>query len=131
MLPQTISKIRQQQIKKGEVLQLARVAGIMAAKQTPNLIPLCHSLLLDVVDVDFEFSGDDTIVVKASASATGPTGVEMEALTAVTVSALTIYDMCKSIDRGITIGSIQLDEKSGGTSGHYQRPQTTKENLKK
>ncbi len=131
MQSETIEKIRQHQVKKGEVLQLARVAGIMAAKQTPTLIPLCHTLALDLAEIDFEFSGEDTIVVRATAIATGPTGVEMEALSAVTVAALTIYDMCKAIDRGMSINAIQLDEKSGGTSGHFRRQQATKENLQK
>jgi cyclic pyranopterin phosphate synthase len=121
MLPETFSKIKQMEMKKGDVLSVARVAGIMAAKKTPELIPLCHTLLLEQATVDFEFVGDDYIKVIATVKCTGKTGVEMEALTAASVSCLTIYDMCKAIDRGMTIESIRLEKKSGGKSGTFIR----------
>ena len=121
MLPQTLAKIKQMEIKKGDVLSVARVAGIMAAKKTPELIPLCHTLLIDEVTIDFDFVGDDFIRVTSKVKCTGKTGVEMEALTAVSVAALTIYDMCKSVDKTMEIGRICLLEKSGGRSGHYVR----------
>ncbi len=109
---------------KGNVLEVARLAGIMAAKQTPQLIPLCHVLPLDAVGVDFHFHSDKEIRVRARVQVHARTGVEMEALTAVSVAALTIYDMCKSVDRSMRIGDIQLDFKSGGRSGVYQREGT-------
>ncbi len=121
MLPETLLKIKEQQMKKGDVLAVARVAGIMAAKKTPDLIPLCHTLLLNEVSVDFDFIGDDHIKVTAGARCTGKTGVEMEALTAVSVACLTIYDMCKAVDRGMSIENIRLEKKSGGKSGVYNR----------
>jgi cyclic pyranopterin phosphate synthase len=121
MQPATLAVIRQQQAKKGDVLAVARIAGIMAAKKTPELIPLCHTLLLDKVTVDFDFIGDDFILVRAVAGCTGKTGVEMEALTAVAAACLTIYDMCKAIDRGMVIENICLQKKSGGKSGIYDR----------
>jgi cyclic pyranopterin phosphate synthase len=121
MLPATFTKIKQMEIKKGDVLSVARVAGIMAAKKTPELIPLCHTLLLEEVTVDFDFVGDDFIKVTSTVRCTGKTGVEMEALTAASVSCLTIYDMCKAIDRGMTIENVRLEKKSGGKSGTYIR----------
>jgi cyclic pyranopterin monophosphate synthase len=121
MLPETLRKIKDQQVKKGDVLAVARVAGIMAAKRTPDLIPLCHTLLLNEVTVDFEFLGSDYLKVTAGARCTGKTGVEMEALTAVAVSCLTIYDMCKAVDRGMTIETVRLETKAGGKSGPYSR----------
>jgi cyclic pyranopterin phosphate synthase len=121
MLPETFSKIKQMEMKKGDVLSVARVAGIMAAKKTPELIPLCHTLLLEQATVDFEFVGDDYIKVIATVKCTGKTGVEMEALTAASVSCLTIYDMCKAIDRGMTVENIRLEKKSGGKSGTFIR----------
>ncbi len=108
---------------KGDVLEVARLAGIMAAKRTPDLIPLCHPLALQSVELDLQPLGDDTIRIEATVGVTGKTGVEMEALTAVSVAALTIYDMCKAVDRGIIIEQVQLEEKSGGKSGHYLRRQ--------
>jgi cyclic pyranopterin monophosphate synthase len=119
--PETLRKIRENQIKKGDVLAVARVAGIMAAKHTPEIIPLCHNILLDEVKIDFEIIGNDYIRVIASTSSTGKTGVEMEALTAVSTACLSIYDMCKAIDRGIIITDIRLEKKSGGKSGTYIR----------
>jgi cyclic pyranopterin phosphate synthase len=109
------------EIKKGDVLSVARVAGIMAAKKTPELIPLCHTLLIDEVTIDFDFVGDDFIRVTSKVKCTGKTGVEMEALTAAAASCLTIYDMCKAIDRGMTIENVRLEKKSGGKSGTFIR----------
>jgi cyclic pyranopterin phosphate synthase len=120
MKPATRDIIRRGKIKKGDILGVAQTAGIMAAKETSRIIPLCHPLLLNHVQVDFELPDNaDFIEVTATVTGTGKTGVEMEALTAVAISALTIYDMCKAADKGITIGGIHLLEKSGGKSGHY------------
>ncbi len=121
MQPATLAKIRQQGLKKGDVLAVARVAGIMAAKKTPELIPLCHTILLNNVAVGFDFVGDDFIKITATASSTGRTGVEMEALVAVAISGLTIYDMCKAIDRGMQLEQVYLLSKQGGKSGRYSR----------
>jgi cyclic pyranopterin phosphate synthase len=122
MLPETLALVRDGRArKKGDVVQVARLAGIMAAKRTGELIPLCHPLPLDGVTVDFAFPGDSVLTIEATVRTTARTGVEMEALTAVTVAALTVYDMCKSFDRGMVIEQIQLDEKSGGKSGHFER----------
>lgn len=121
MQPATLAKIRQQGLKKGDVLAVARVAGIMAAKKTPELIPLCHTILLDNVAVGFDFVGDDFIKIMATAKSTGRTGVEMEALVAVAISGLTIYDMCKAIDRGMQLEQVYLLSKQGGKSGRYSR----------
>jgi cyclic pyranopterin monophosphate synthase len=121
MNPETLTKIKQNQMKKGDVLAAARIAGIMGAKKTPDLIPLCHTILVSEISVDFEFIGDDYIKITAMAKSTGKTGVEMEAMTAAAVSALTIYDMCKAIDRGMSIENICLQKKSGGKSGTYIR----------
>jgi len=106
---------------KGEALGVARVAGILGAKETARLIPLCHPLGLDSVSVDFAPVGDGSLRVVTEAVCTGPTGVEMEALTAATVAALTIYDMCKGVDKGIEIQGVRLLAKSGGRSGNWQR----------
>jgi cyclic pyranopterin phosphate synthase len=121
MAPATLARIRDKQLAKGDVLEVARLAGIMAAKRTADLIPLCHPLPLESVRIDFSFPEDTTLHLEAVAQVDGKTGVEMEALTAVSVAALTVYDMCKSIDRGISIEQIQLEEKSGGRSGHWRR----------
>ena len=129
MLASTLELVRDGSFsKKGDVLQVARLAGIMAAKRTGDLIPLCHPLSLDSVTIDFEIpnqtGGDSqfaTISLAATVRSTGRTGVEMEALTAASVAALTIYDMCKAVDRGMAIEQIQLEEKSGGKSGHFLR----------
>lgn len=121
MLPETLELIRKGNAKKGDVLGVARIAGIMAAKKTHELIPLCHPLLLSKIAVDLEL--DDSlpgIRVRATAKLSGQTGVEMEALMAVSVACLTIYDMVKAADRAMTIGSIRLLEKSGGKSGTYR-----------
>jgi cyclic pyranopterin monophosphate synthase len=121
MAPETLARIRDKQFAKGDVLEVARLAGIMAAKRTADLIPLCHPLPLESVSIDFSFPGETTLGIEAVAQVDGKTGVEMEALSAVSVAALTVYDMCKSIDRGMTIGPIQLEEKSGGRSGQWRR----------
>jgi len=117
----TLEKIKSNQVKKGDVLAAARLAGIMAAKRTPDLIPLCHTIMLNAVSVDFAFVAEDYLQITATAECTGKTGVEMEALVAVSASALTIYDMCKAVDRGMTIKDIRLEKKSGGKSGTYIR----------
>ena len=121
MKPATLDKIKQNQIKKGDVLAVARVAGIMAAKKTPDLIPLCHPILVDNITVEFEFMGNDFIKITAAARSSGKTGVEMEAMVAASVAALTIYDMCKAVDRGMAIENICLEKKTGGKSGTYLR----------
>jgi len=117
----TLEKIRGRQLSKGDVLAVARLAGIMAAKRTGELIPLCHPLPLDAVEIEFAFPSETTVEIRATVRTTARTGVEMEALTAVSGAALTVYDMCKSVDRKMTIEQIQLDEKSGGRSGHFVR----------
>ena len=121
MAAETLARIRDKQLAKGDVLEVARLAGIMAAKRTADLIPLCHPLPLESVTIDFSFPDETTLRIEAVVQVDGKTGVEMEALTAVSVAALTVYDMCKSIDRGMTIEQIQLEEKSGGRSGHWLR----------
>jgi cyclic pyranopterin phosphate synthase len=124
MAAETLRLIRDKKAAKGDVLEVARLAGIMAAKRTAELIPLCHPLPLESVTIDFTFVDDRTLSIEVTTCVESKTGVEMEALTAVSVAGLTVYDMCKSIDRGITIGPIQLEEKSGGRSGHWTRPST-------
>jgi len=122
MHAETLSRIEASEIAKGDVLATARLAGIMAAKRTADLIPLCHTLSLDSVKVDFVPNRDaSSIEITATVSCTGKTGVEMEALTAVSVAALTIYDMCKAIDRGIVLDAVRLEEKIGGKSGNWSR----------
>lgn len=121
MQPATVTRIRDKGFAKGDVLEVARLAGIIAAKRTSDLIPLCHPLPLESVTVGFEFSDDRTVTIAAEVRVTAKTGVEMEALVAASAAALTIYDMCKAIDRGMVIGPIQLEEKSGGRSGHFVR----------
>lgn len=119
---QTVELVRDGKMAKGDVLEVARLAGIMAAKRTAELIPLCHTLPLDGVTVSFDFPDAVTISIQAQARATARTGVEMEALVAVSAAALTIYDMCKSVDREMVIEQVRLEEKSGGRSGHFVRP---------
>jgi cyclic pyranopterin monophosphate synthase len=121
MAPATLALILDRKVAKGDVFAVARLAGIMAAKRTGELIPLCHPLGIEGVTVDFEPFDDSTVKVEASVTVTGRTGVEMEALTAVSVAALTIYDMCKAVDRGIEIDQVRLESKSGGRSGTYRR----------
>ena len=121
MTPATVETIRAHRTPKGDPLETARLAGIMAAKRTAELIPLCHPLALNHADVQLEL-GDDGVRITATARIDGKTGVEMEALTAASVAALTIYDMCKAIDRSMIITDIRLESKTGGRSGDYQRP---------
>ncbi len=124
MKPETLALIRDQKAKKGNVLETARIAGIMAAKRTAELIPMCHPLAITHVQVDFFLETETrSIRIEAAVRLTGQTGVEMEALTAVSVAALTIYDMCKSYDRSMTIADVCLVRKSGGKSGTFVRPQ--------
>jgi len=120
MSPDTIAAVTNQDLKKGDVLAVARIAGIQAAKRTSDLIPLCHPVMLTSTSVSFEIA-DDHIVVEAHAEVFERTGVEMEALCACSVAALTIYDMCKAIDKSMVIGELALWEKTGGASGTYQR----------
>lgn len=121
MKPETLDLIKNRDNSKGDVREVARLAGIMAAKKTGELIPLCHPLPITGVSVDFSFEGDSSLRVEASVKVFGKTGVEMEAMTAASVAALTIYDMCKAVDRGMTIERIRLEEKSGGKSGTFTR----------
>ena len=124
MQTDTLSRILDKRVEKGDVLGVARLAGIMAAKKTPELIPLCHPLPIDSVEVDFTPDHQESLVkIEARVSVNGRTGVEMEALTAVSVAALTIYDMCKAVDKSMTIGPIRLAEKQGGRSGHFINPE--------
>jgi len=124
MTPETLEKIQDQAVKKGNVLETARIAGIMAAKKTSELIPMCHPLNITHVQIDFFPDNEKSAIrIEASVKITGQTGVEMEALTAVTVAALTIYDMCKSYDKEMIISDIMLVEKSGGKSGSFIRSQ--------
>ena len=121
MLPKTLALINSKDIKKGDVLSIAQLAGIMAAKQTPNLIPLCHPL--NLTSVKLELTTDmqrNAIDIISTCKLTGQTGVEMEALTAVSIAALTVYDMCKAVDRGMRIGDIRLTHKTGGKSGEFK-----------
>ena len=120
MLPATLKLIQQGDAKKGDVLGVARIAAIQASKKTADLIPLCHPISLSKVSITFDVDEKHTcIICKATAETTGQTGVEMEALVSVSVSLLTIYDMCKAVDRGMTMGEIKLLEKIGGKSGHW------------
>jgi len=121
MRPATLTLILDRKLSKGDVFAVARLAGIMAAKRTGDLIPLCHPLGIDGVEVGFEAIGDATVRVEATVTVRGRTGVEMEALTAATVAALTIYDMCKAVDREMVIDRVMLEAKSGGRSGDYRR----------
>lgn len=122
MLPDTFALIAAGRIGKGDVLGIARIAAIQAAKRTADLIPLCHPLALSRVVAEFALdAANATVTLEVTAECVGRTGVEMEALTAVSVGLLTIYDMCKAVDRGMQIGTIGLLEKSGGKSGHWQR----------
>jgi cyclic pyranopterin phosphate synthase len=120
MQPETTAKVASNAVTKGDVLGAARIAGIQAAKQTANMIPLCHPLLVGAVSVNFQL-GDDHVEVEAQVETVDRTGVEMEALTACAVAALTIYDMCKSSDRAMSIGELALWEKTGGRNGSWRR----------
>lgn len=123
--PSTLQLILEGGIAKGDVIAVARVAGIMAAKKTSELIPLCHPLAITGVTVDFDQRGAGELEIRAGVRTTGKTGVEMEALTAVTVAALTVYDMCKALDKGIRVDGIELLEKRGGKSGEWLNPRGT------
>ncbi len=125
MQKETLHRIKAGKMAKGDVLGVAQVAGVMGAKQTPYLIPMSHPLPISGVDLQFYFIEEENcLVIEAAVKVTGKTGVEMEALTAVSLAALTVYDMCKAVDRGMEISQICLLEKKGGKSGHYFRPQS-------
>ena len=122
MLPNTLQHIQQGKLKKGDVLAIADVAAIMGAKKTPDLIPMCHPLMLSGIDVSFsELTENCGLKVEVLVKCKGKTGVEMEALTAVSTALLTIYDMCKAVDKGMRLTNIQLEEKTGGKSGGFKR----------
>ena len=121
MAPATLARIMDRSLAKGDVIEVARLAGIMAAKRTADLIPLCHPLPLTSVEIQIAPEGNDRLRIEARAETLGRTGVEMEALTAVGIAALAVYDMVKSIDRTMTIESIRLEEKTGGRSGTFRR----------
>ena len=120
MRPETLDMIISGGHPKGDVFAVARIAGIQAAKKTSDLIPLCHPLMLTSVKVELAAQGNDAVLIVARCKLSGQTGVEMEALTAASVAALTIYDMCKAVDRGMTIENVRVLEKLGGKSGHFQ-----------
>jgi cyclic pyranopterin phosphate synthase len=121
MQPATLEQVNNASMKKGDVLAVARIAGIMAAKKVPDIIPLCHMIPIDSITIDFDLTANDRIGITSTVKTAGRTGVEMEALTAVTVAALTIYDMCKAVEKGMTITNIYLETKTGGKSGAYHR----------
>jgi cyclic pyranopterin monophosphate synthase len=122
MNKETLIKVKEGQMKKGDVLAVAQVAGIMGAKRTSDVIPMCHNILINGVDLNFKIDEDNSAInIEAEARTTGKTGVEMEALTAVSIAALTIYDMCKAIDKGMVIDNIRLVKKTGGKSGEFIR----------
>lgn len=126
MRPQTLTLIMNKQLAKGDVFEVARLAGIMATKRTDELIPLCHALGLDSATIEFEVLDETRIRIESTVSTQGRTGVEMEAMTAVTIAGLTIYDMCKAVDRGMTLTDVRLLEKAGGKSGHFLRDASAK-----
>ena len=121
MQPATLEQVKNASLKKGDVLAVARIAGMMAAKKVPDIIPLCHMIPIDSITIDFDLTAADCVGITAAVKSAGRTGVEMEALTAVTVAALTIYDMCKAVEKGMTITNIYLETKTGGKSGAYHR----------
>ena len=121
MKPATLEQVKNASLKKGDVLAVARVAGIMAAKKVPDFIPLCHTIPIDSITLDFDLTATNCICITGTVKSTGKTGVEMEALTAVTIAALTIYDMCKAVEKGMTITDIYLESKTGGKNGVYKR----------
>ena len=131
MQPETLRRIQDGTIAKGNVLAVAQVSGVMGAKRTPDLIPMCHPLMVTSVNLDFQphaepdSSGQCSLTIQAAVKTSGQTGVEMEAMTAVSVAALTIYDMCKAVDKGMSIGEMFLVSKEGGKSGAYVRPGST------
>ena len=119
--PEAFERVRDNTVRKGDVLSIAQIAGIMGAKETPRLIPLCHQVQIQGVDVDLSLDDDvHAVTIRAFAKSLGPTGVEMEALTAVSVAALTVYDMCKAVDKGMRIVNIRLTHKAGGKSGTFE-----------
>jgi len=120
MKPETLEAITGGKVKKGNVLDVARIAGIQAAKQTAGIVPLCHTLPLEKIELDISPKGESAVEIRAEVSAEARTGVEMEALCAVSVAALTVYDMCKALDRGMVIADIHLVKKSGGRSGDFE-----------
>ena len=122
MKPETLSLLLSGETAKGDVLAVARVAGIMAAKRTADLIPLCHPLAITAAEIHFETNGKEELHITSLVRTTGPTGVEMEALTAVSLAALTVYDMLKAVDRGMEICHVRLESKKGGKSGEFVRP---------
>ena len=122
MEAETLTRIRDQKLAKGDVLEVARLAGIMAAKRTADLIPLCHPLGLDTVTIHYEFPEEGCLRIESEVAVTAKTGVEMEALVAASTAALTVYDMCKSVDRAMIIKKVHLLEKKGGRSGHFVHP---------
>ena len=121
MRPETLQAIKAGTAAKGDVLAVAQVAGIMAAKRTPDVIPMCHPIRITGVDIAFEDDGVETLRIEATVRTTGGTGVEMEALTAASIAALTVYDMCKAMDKAMTIGQTRLERKTGGKSGDFYR----------
>ena len=127
----TLALIAERRLSKGDVFEVARLAGIMAAKRTGELIPLCHPLGLDSIEIGFSTISPGAIRIEAVVKAFGRTGVEMEALTAVSISALTVYDMCKAVDQNMAIARIQLEEKTGGRRGHFRRDEAIAEVLGK
>ena len=128
MKPETLRRIQDGKIAKGDVLAVAQVAGVMGAKHTPDLIPMCHPLMVTSVNIDFlensepDHSGNCSLTIQAVVKTSGQTGVEMEAMTAVSVAALTVYDMCKAVDKSMSFGEMYLVSKDGGKSGTYLRP---------
>lgn len=125
MRPATLALIRDRRLAKGDVLEVARLAGIMASKRTGEWIPLCHPLGLDAVELTLAPEGPDAVRVEARVKTTGRTGVEMEAMLAVSAACLTVYDMCKAVDRDMVIGEIRLEEKTGGRRGRYRRSEVS------
>lgn len=121
MEPETLARIREGRVAKGDVLSVAQVAGVMAAKKTWEIIPMCHPLPLTGIDIHFSFADEQTLEIEATVKTTGKTGVEMEALTAASVAALTVYDMCKAMDKAMIIESTSLLSKTGGKSGDFKR----------
>jgi cyclic pyranopterin phosphate synthase len=124
MKSETLQLIKQGKMKKGDVLAVAQVAGIMAAKRTSDWIPMCHPIALTGIDIEFSDNGDNELYIEATVRTIGPTGVEMEALTAVSAAALTVYDMCKAVEKDMVIGSTLLLTKTGGKSGDFHRNDT-------
>ncbi|MBB3129662.1 cyclic pyranopterin phosphate synthase [Paenibacillus rhizosphaerae] len=121
MAPETLARIKEGRIGKGDVLAVASVAGVMAAKKTSDIIPMCHPLPLTGIDIHFSDNGNDELYIEGTVKTTGKTGVEMEALTAVSAAALTVYDMCKALQKDMVIGPTRLESKTGGKSGDYSR----------